>query len=106
MQILVDIVWQENSGSCLHTMTLSSTRCRWSPVKLASSYVILLVPGAVLFPLVKKLEEYIDKWFDFSSENVMVKLKPIGLYEELSFTDLEQVVAALKMAEAVSMDQL
>ena len=61
---------------------------------------------AVLFPLVKKLEEYIDKWFDFSSENVMVKLKPIGLYEELSFTDLEQVVAALKMAEAVSMDQL
>ena len=29
---------------------------------------------------------YIDKWFDFSQENVMVKLKPLGLYEELSFT--------------------
>ena len=38
---------------------------------------------------------YIDKWFDLSPENVMVKL--IGLYEELSFTDLVQVVAALKM---------
>lgn len=47
---------------------------------------------------------YIDKWFDFSPENVMVKL--IGLYEELSFTDLEQVVVALKMTETVSMDQL
>lgn len=34
----------------------------------------------------------------------MVKL--IGLYEELSFTDLEQVVVALKMTETVSMDQL
>ncbi|KAK0151548.1 hypothetical protein N1851_007153 [Merluccius polli] len=49
---------------------------------------------------------YVDKWFDFSPENVMVKLKPIGLYEELSFTDLEQMVAALKMTETVSMDQL
>lgn len=34
----------------------------------------------------------------------MVKL--ISLYEELSFTDLEQVVVALKMTETVSMDQL
>ncbi|XP_071235666.1 piggyBac transposable element-derived protein 4-like [Salvelinus alpinus] len=34
----------------------------------------------------------------------MVKL--IGLYEELSFTDLEQVVVSLKMTETVSMDQL
>lgn len=49
---------------------------------------------------------YIDKWFDFSQENVMVKLKPIGLYEELSFTDLEHVVAALKLTETVNMDQL
>lgn len=49
---------------------------------------------------------YIDKWFDFSSENVMMKLKPIGLHKELSFTDLEQVVVALKMTETVSMDQL
>ncbi|XP_078282406.1 uncharacterized protein LOC144608476 [Rhinoraja longicauda] len=48
----------------------------------------------------------IDKWFDFSPENVMMKLKPIGLYEELSFTDLDQVVAALKMTETVNMDQL
>ncbi|CDQ73355.1 unnamed protein product [Oncorhynchus mykiss] len=36
----------------------------------------------------------------------MVKLKAIGLYEELSFTDLEQVVVALKLTETVSMDQL
>ncbi|XP_078257165.1 uncharacterized protein LOC144594484 [Rhinoraja longicauda] len=49
---------------------------------------------------------YIDKWFDFSPENVMMKLKPIGLYEELSFTDLEQVVAALKMTETVNIGQL
>lgn len=35
-----------------------------------------------------------------------MKLKPIGLHKELSFTDLEQVVVALKMAETVSMDQL
>ncbi len=33
---------------------------------------------------------YIDRWFDLSPENVMVKLKPIRLYEELSFTHLEQ----------------
>ena len=30
----------------------------------------------------------------------------INLHEELSFTDLEQVVVALKMTETVSMDQL
>ena len=36
----------------------------------------------------------------------MMKLKPTGLQEELSFTDLEQVVVALKMTETVSMDQL
>jgi len=36
----------------------------------------------------------------------MMKLKPIGLHEELSFTDLDQVVVALKMTETVSMDQL
>lgn len=35
-----------------------------------------------------------------------MKLKPIGLHKELSFTDLEQVVVALKMTETVSMDQL
>lgn len=34
----------------------------------------------------------------------MVKLKPIGLYAELSFTDLENV-AAFKLAEIVNMDQ-
>ncbi|XP_055503409.1 uncharacterized protein LOC129704349 [Leucoraja erinacea] len=39
-------------------------------------------------------------------ENVMLKLKPIGLYKDLSFTNLEQVVAALKMTETVNMDQL
>ena len=49
---------------------------------------------------------YIDKWFDFSQENVMVKQKPIGLFEELSFTDLEHAVAALKLTEMVSPDQL
>ena len=38
---------------------------------------------------------YIDKWFDFSPENEMVKLK-------LSFTDLEHVVAAPKMTGTVS----
>ena len=42
---------------------------------------------------------YIDKWFDFPSENVMMKLKLIGQQEELSFTDLEQVVA-LEMTES------
>ncbi len=36
----------------------------------------------------------------------MVKVKPAGLYEELSFTHLEQVVTALKMTETISMDQL
>jgi hypothetical protein len=49
---------------------------------------------------------YIDKWFDFSPENAMLKLKQIDLYEEPSFTDLEQVMVALKMTETVSMDQL
>ena len=42
---------------------------------------------------------YIDKWFDFPSENVMMKLKLIGQQEELSFTDLEQVVA-IEMTES------
>lgn len=32
---------------------------------------------------------YINKCFDLSSENVLVQLKPIGLYDELSFPDLE-----------------
>ncbi|XP_059821929.1 gamma-crystallin S-1-like [Hypanus sabinus] len=49
---------------------------------------------------------YIDKWFDFSPENVMMKLKPISLYEELSFTHLEQVVAALKMTETAKMGKI
>ena len=49
---------------------------------------------------------YIGKWFDFSSENVMVQLKPIGLYNELSFTDLEKVVAAIKLRDKVNMDHL
>ncbi|CAK6959109.1 unnamed protein product [Scomber scombrus] len=39
-------------------------------------------------------------------ENVIVKLRPIILYEELSFTELEQVVDALKMTETATMDQL
>ncbi|KAK0135426.1 hypothetical protein N1851_028718 [Merluccius polli] len=49
---------------------------------------------------------YISKWFDFSSDNVMVQLKPIGLYDELSFPDLEQMVAALKLTDRINMDQL
>ncbi|XP_064419165.1 choline O-acetyltransferase [Latimeria chalumnae] len=49
---------------------------------------------------------YIDNWFDFSSDNVMMKLKPIGLYEKLSFSDLENVMEALKMNETINMDQL
>ncbi|ROI15899.1 hypothetical protein DPX16_3800 [Anabarilius grahami] len=49
---------------------------------------------------------YIDKWFDFSSENMMMKLKLISLHEELSFTDLEQVAVFLKMTETESMNQL
>ncbi|CAL8275333.1 unnamed protein product [Arctogadus glacialis] len=49
---------------------------------------------------------YISKWFDFSSDNVMVKLKPIGLYDEFSFPDLEQMVAALKLTDRINMDQL
>lgn len=36
----------------------------------------------------------------------MEKLKRIIFYEELSFTDLEQVVAPLEMTETVSIDQL
>ncbi|XP_056142920.1 dyslexia-associated protein KIAA0319 [Lampris incognitus] len=47
----------------------------------------------------------IEKWFDFSSENVMMKLKSIGLHEALSFTDLEQVVAALKMTDTAGLSQ-
>lgn len=49
---------------------------------------------------------YIGKWFDFLSDNVMVWLKPIGLYDELSFPDLEQMVAALKLTDRVNVDQL
>lgn len=49
---------------------------------------------------------YTNKWFDFSTANVAVKLKPIGLYEDLSLNDLETVTAALKMAEIINMDQL
>lgn len=36
----------------------------------------------------------------------MEKLKVMGLCEELCFTDLEPMVAALKMTETVSVDQL
>ena len=36
----------------------------------------------------------------------MVQLKPIGLYDELSFPDLEQMVAALKLTDRINMDQL
>lgn len=53
-----------------------------------------------------KFYDYIDKWFHFSSENVIVKLKPMDLYEELSFTDQEQEGAALKRTATVSMEQL
>ena len=43
---------------------------------------------------------YSDKFYS-SPENVIVKLKPIGLYEELSFTDLDlEVGAALKMTDS------
>lgn len=49
---------------------------------------------------------YIDKWFDFSPENVMMQLKPIGLYDVLSFADLKKVVAAIKLTDKVNMDQL
>lgn len=49
---------------------------------------------------------YISRWFDFSSENVMVQLKPVGLYDELSFSDLEQMVAALKLTDRINMDHL
>lgn len=41
--------------------------------------------------------------FDFSQEKcVMKKLKVIGFFDDLYFTDMEQVVAALK----IRMDQL
>lgn len=46
---------------------------------------------------------YTDKWFDFSQVNITRKLKP---NEEPSFTDLEHVMAALKLTETVNMDQL
>lgn len=50
--------------------------------------------------------QYIDKWFDFSPDNVMVQLKPIGLYDELSFPDLEKMVPALKLSDTINMDEL
>lgn len=49
---------------------------------------------------------YLDKWFDVSEDNIMTKLKPIGLYEELTFPHLQAVVSALGMSESVDMDQL
>lgn len=49
---------------------------------------------------------YINKSFDFSPENVLVQLKPIGLCDELSFPDLEQMVAALTLTDRINMDQL
>lgn len=36
----------------------------------------------------------------------LMKLNPNGLYEELSFTDLEHVMIALKLTETVNMGQL
>lgn len=50
--------------------------------------------------------QYIDKWFDFSCENVMVQLRPIGLYDELTFTELEKMVPALKLGDSINMDDL
>jgi len=49
---------------------------------------------------------YIDKWYDLSSDNVMMKLKPIGLFEKLTFSDLEEVAVALKLTHTVNMDKL
>ena len=50
-----------------------------------------------------KIQQDFVKLYD---SNVMVKLKPIGLYDELSFPDLEQMVAALKLTDRINMDQL
>ena len=47
---------------------------------------------------------YIEKWFDFSCENVLINLRPIGLYDKLSFDDLERVVNLLKVP--VDMNEL
>lgn len=49
---------------------------------------------------------YNDRWFDFSTDNVMMKLRPIGLFETLRFSDLEEVTAALKLTDTLNMDQL
>eukprot|EP00064_Thunnus_orientalis_P023995 superscaffoldBa00009700_g24261 len=53
----------------------------------------------------KTVQDILD-YLSPTEENVMMKLKLTGLHEELSFTDMEQLVAALKMTETVSMDQL
>ena len=49
---------------------------------------------------------YIGKWFDLSTNNVMMKLRPIGLFEKLKFSDLEEVAAALKLTDTLDMDSL
>ncbi|KAF3842766.1 hypothetical protein F7725_001615 [Dissostichus mawsoni] len=49
---------------------------------------------------------YIEKWFDLSTDNVMMKLRPIGLFETLRFSDLEEVAAALKLTDTLNMDKL
>lgn len=47
----------------------------------------------------------IDKCFDLSASNAMMKLRPIGLFDTLKFSDLEDVAAALKLTETLDMDK-
>lgn len=41
-----------------------------------------------------------------TKENVMMRLRPIGLFEEVSYSDLKHVVTALKMTETFNMGKL
>lgn len=47
-----------------------------------------------------------DRCFGSSRGNGVMKLKAVGLHEELSSTDLEHVVVALNLTETVQMHQL
>lgn len=49
---------------------------------------------------------YIGKWFDLSTNNVMMTLRPIGLFEKLKFSDLEEVAAVIKLTDTLNMEKL
>ncbi|KAI4818969.1 hypothetical protein KUCAC02_004256 [Chaenocephalus aceratus] len=49
---------------------------------------------------------YIEKRLDLSTDNVMMKLRPIACLRHSDYSDLEEVAAALKLTDILNMDKL